>query len=44
MNEQNEQEEPIYCSTPPICTAVRLPFVPAILLRKYQGLGFPESS
>ena len=24
--------------------AVRLPFVPAILLRKYQGLGVPESS
>ena len=28
-----------YCGTPPICTAVRLPFVPAILLRKYQWLG-----
>ena len=28
-----------YCNMPPICTAVRLPFVPAILLRKYQWLG-----
>ena len=28
------------CSTPPICTAVRLPCVPAMLLRKYQGWGF----
>ena len=28
----------------PICTVVHLPFVPAILLRNYQGLGVPESS
>ena len=34
----------LYCSTPPIYTAVRLPFVPAILLRELQGLGVPESS
>ena len=36
----------LYCSAPPICTAVRLPFVSAILLRKYSGWGFrkvPES-
>ena len=44
-----ERETPQYtsnlcCSTPPIGTAVRFPFVPAILLRKYQGLGVPESS
>ena len=29
-----------YCSTPPICTAAPLPYAPAILLRKYRGLGF----
>ena len=29
----------LYYSTPPICTTIRLPFVPAILLRKYQGHG-----
>ena len=40
-----ERETPqyTYCSTPPICTAIRLAFVPAILLRKYQWMGGPES-
>ena len=33
----------LYCSTPPICTAVGLPFVPAMLLRKYQCLGFRKA-
>ena len=43
-----EREAPQYtsnlrCSTPPICTAIRL-LLPAMLWRKYQGLGVPESS
>ena len=44
-----ERETPQYTSNlcrnmPPICTVVRLPFVLAILLRKYQGLWVLESS
>ena len=42
--ETSQYTSNLYCSTPPICTAARLPFVPGILLRKYQGLGVPESS
>ena len=34
----------LYRSTPPICAAICLAFAPAILLRKYPGLGVPESS
>ena len=34
----------LYRSTPPICTAVCLTFVPAILLGKYQWLGVAETS
>ena len=33
-----------FLSSPTICTAIRFPFVPAILSRKYQFLGVPEIS
>ena len=33
----------LYCIMPPICTVARVPFVPAMLLRKYQGLGFRKA-
>ena len=34
----------LYCNTPPICTAVRLPFVAAILLRKNTRVGGSRNS
>ena len=36
------QTSNLYCSAHPIFTAVRLPFAPAVFVRKCQELGIPE--